>query len=70
MKTKLLRKLRSKFYIKRNVYGFYYVEDSGETSYWECVSINEARNHRRNMILRYARYHYPSYSIWYRRKLS
>lgn len=70
MKTKLLRKLRSKFYIKRNVYGFYYVEGSEESSDWDWVSIEEAREHRRKSILRYARYHYPSYSIWYRRKLN
>ena len=70
MKTKLLRKLRSKFYIVRNPYGRYLVEGSEEASHWNWDSIDKAREYRRDMIVKYARYHYSSYSVWYRRKLN
>jgi hypothetical protein len=63
MKTKLLRKLRKKFYIRKTNDGFYIVEGSTKSSGKITKDLNEARKIRIDAILYEARTLYDEYSV-------
>lgn len=69
MKTKLLRKLRNKFYITRMSKGSYIVEGSDESSRYDWSDVPTARSYRRKMILKHARDNFSSYSVWYSKRI-
>jgi hypothetical protein len=63
MKTKLLRKLRQKFYIIKTNDSYYVVEGSTASSEKITDSLDEARKRRRRFILNEGRTFYHEYSV-------